>query len=531
MVKDTQERAKSARTQIDLFEAQRVEVNKAPDFEPTSDAVAAFREATKPGTPRKREPLPRTSTEKPSKRRKKSDSERQPSGAAQSRYNRNKSVLPGHPKILLLSNRQQAREVADFLYQRCYSFDDPLMKLQAKILNCSQHGLFVELPSKAAKKAGQALCKTRVCPICQRVLSVKRKKQFIAFVQDNIEQLKGYRFYHMVLTLRHSTDLDVRTHFYFEDLLRYFKELRGVTGGKATAQRLWWDKRVAGGFYSVEVTPSADGTAHIHLHILLAAKMPLWRADRSSEFLKDVRSWWMERTARHDVNAVSTQVHVEPVFTWAVDEESGEPLRDKKGEKIKNFVSQLTFEEDGVETGPESFAHLQEAVAECAKYTMKADAAALENFSDEMLRELLLTQRRYHGRFGIFHAKHPEAGRFKNLDRLNSDFVDLTEADAREAELHWCPVEQRRVPKSDARRVITSFRNTLARQGHGDKYRQLDASGKREVHNVNYYEFRDPTKLLEVTDKQQAMRELAKTIYLPYDAATDLPDNELGEAQ
>jgi hypothetical protein len=518
--KDTQGTRKSVPKSPHLFDPQPVNLQKPADFVPTSDGVAAFHAATKPGTARRTAALPRSASVKPSKRSKKGGPGQQALAADQSRYNRNKSAVAKHPKTRLESNRQSNREVAGLLYGRAQGYDDPFYRIARKIDNCSMHGAFLELSPTVANKIGQAMCKHRACPTCQRILAVKRRAAIDAFLTENFELVKGYKFYHLVLTLRHNAEDDVRTNFYFPDLIEYFKQLRGLTtGANREAQRSWWDKRVAGGFYSVEVTPSKDGTAHIHLHVLLMAKMPLWRKKQKSEFLKAVTLKWAELTGSQNVKGASWKVHLEPVYTFKKDED-GNPVLDAKGERVKEYARALTLGEENAE-------HLKAAVTECAKYTMKTDAKSLDGFSDSMLHDLLTQRHRYYGRFGVLHAKHPESSKYKNLNRLNADFKDLTEIDAKKAKQLWNPETQQVVERQFCKLSITPFRNTAARQAGGSIH--VDEDGKQRGGEV-YWTLLDRTRVTEFPSEFHMPKALSLTIYREYDEQDDLlPPVELAE--
>jgi hypothetical protein len=521
VLKYTQGTSKDVPNNPHTFENQPTKLKKSADFLPSSPALASFRIADRLAGDTKQPGLPRKAAGGHSKRAKKVDSQAQALAAPGSRYLGNKSSPSGHPVERLKSNQQQAREVAAVLKQRAYSFDDDFFRIGRKLENCAVYGAFRLLPSGAANKIGQAMCKHRGCPTCQRVLSIKRRDAATAFFKDNQEQLSGYYFYHLVLTLRHNAEEEVRTHFYLPDLIRYFKELRGVTG-KVTAWRKWWDKRVAGGFCSIETTPSKDKTAHIHMHILLIGKMPLWASGgktkdgkpkaRTSKFLEQVKLKWLELTGADRIEEASTQVHLEPVYTWKVDEQ-GEPLLDAKGEKIKDFAHKAKF------GGASADEHLLAAVSECAKYTMKTDAASLEMFSDDMLRDLLTQRHRYYGRFGILHAKHPDSSKFKNLNRLNADFKDLSEVDAKRAKSLWDPKEQATVRMEDTKAIVSPFRNMSAHQAGGSVHK--DEDGKARGHE-NYYQVIDPDKVIVCGNEQELAKNLSATIYKWPDKADQL---------
>jgi hypothetical protein len=424
-----------------------------------------------------------------------------------SRYYRNKSVPDSHPRARLESYRHKAMKVVQFLKEHAYGFDDPFWRNAQKVANCSLYGAFRVVSPTVAHSVGRALCKNRFCPICQRVLAHKRQCKMFTFVDANKEPLSKYYFYHMVLTLRHSVADDVRNGLYVSELVNNFKSLRGVTGGKVTEQRSWWDKRVAGGFYSVETEPGSDGSPHIHMHILLLAKMPLYNARKPllSEFLIRAKADWLQ------LSGDSTQVHVEPVFTWKKDED-GEFLLDANGKKQKEYARKVKF-------GGEGFEHLREAIAECAKYTLKTDTDSLGQFSDAFLHDLLSTKHRYFGRFGVLHARHPDSKQFKKLELLNTNFKDLEEIDAKEAVQLWDPERQILVSKSDTKMGITPFSNTRARTAGGSAYKDENGLNRGGEH---YYSIQDPTKFAEFPTMQEMPKALSLTIYRPYNPEIDL---------
>ncbi|RZJ91529.1 MAG: hypothetical protein EOO60_07900, partial [Hymenobacter sp.] len=132
----------------------------------------------------------------------------------------------------LVKVRIQCRNTVSFLESRSGLEADivnPLSKAAHKISNCALWGLFQSISPAVNYKVGTALCKSRLCPNCQRVLSAKRRTNFLDWFELNREKLAPYFFYHMVLTVRHSAAEDVRTGLYTPDMLAYFAELRGTS--------------------------------------------------------------------------------------------------------------------------------------------------------------------------------------------------------------------------------------------------------------------------------------------------------------
>ena len=442
-----------------------------------------------------------------------------------------------HPRTRLKSNRQQNLQVAQTLYERAFERNDALHKTAHKLRVCSTAGAFRLLSPSVCHKTGQALCRSRVCPTCQRALAHKRRAAFLGFFDLNREVMKKFHFYHMVLTLRHSREEDIRDCLYTKYLLDCFKQLRGTSFDKASGAALsddakeYWNKRVAGGIYSIETVPGSDGSPHIHLHLFVLAKMPLWRKGQASEFLKAMRSRWLEITGNGDVRGASTQVHLEPVYTWKMDEKTGQPLKDAKGNKVKNYVTKQHarfLPGASAEADEFQYEHLRAGVAECAKYTLKTDEASLSQFSDSFLYDLIETRHRYYGRFGCLHSKSADSKQFKELNRLSGDFKDLTRLDADELRQLFNPETGEIVAKSATTMVITNFRNVKARTASAAGTVMPDHKGTTSEH---YYSIIDPTKAVEYDPYSAAAvaKALSVTLYRRYKAEEDIATED--EAQ
>ncbi len=356
-----------------------------------------------------------------------------------------------------------------------------LQRAAGRLRNCSVHGLFRSHDDGANHLIGRALCKCRLCPNCQEALSVKRKRNAEAFFAANAEQLKPFYFYHMVLTVRHSAADNVRTGLYTGDVVKYFAALRGQGGTNDRAAKAWWNDRVAGSLYSVELKAGRDGSPHIHVHALLLARRPLWRADgKPSAFVGAARDRWQRITGD------STGVFVEPVYTL---DEAG----------AKQYYSPRT-------SGPDA---LRRAVAECAKYTLKTEPAALGAFSTAFIRDLLTTRNRYFGRTGIL-TKKGGGDMFTDLERLNTNFQDLEAAEERTAETMVNPETGAVARPEETRILMTPFANV----------QEVPAADGRST----YWALRDPTNAVrfghELTPDVQVF--LAQTLRRRYDPRADV---------
>lgn len=351
-----------------------------------------------------------------------------------------------------------------------------LVKAARKVENCSVMGLFRSLSTEVNHGVGRALCKCRVCPTCQRVVSHKRKAHLMSFFDVNEDRLKGYRFYHLVLTVRHSKAGGIRTNLYTSELLKYYTALRGSDGNRAAHQ--WWNQHVAGGTFSVELKAGRDGSPHIHIHSLLLSTVPLCGDVRKSAFEKELRRRWKHLTGD------STHVHLEPVYY--LDEQRQKVYFDAQQHEI---------------------AHLRRAVSECAKYTLKADADALRGFDADFVADLLATRNRYYGRFGVL-SRNKKDDAFEHLDMLNTDFKDLEQVQAHELEQLYNPQTGEVVPKEQTRLAMTSFRNTRARA---------------EDVGPGYYSFVNPDDVVYFTQQAQAAQALNYSLKRRHQPDQDMP--------
>ncbi len=434
---------------------------------------------------------------------------RQASAAACLDTNRNKSSRREHPLDHLKSNREQNRTTANNLHRRSYSADDKIYRTSNKIRVCSLYGAFRILSDSVANKIGQALCKCRLCPTCQRVLARKRGDALSKFFNTNRHVLSCYYIYHFVVTLRHSRDEDVRDNLYVSELVKKFKQLRGVTG-RTTEQRKWWDQRIAGGMYSVELTPGADGSPHIHLHCILLANMPLYRHSRGhqSSFIKRARLNWLELTED------SSNLYIEPIYTFRRNEETGIALRDDKGKRLKDYAVK----------GEASLEQLEAAFAECAKYTLKSEPEALDQFTDQFLTDLVESKNRYFGRFGCLHHRDARSEQFQNLDVLNTNFKDIEAVDEKRLQQLYNPETGEVQAITSTKIGITPFSNTRGKVAPVPVYRDERHKDGRVRGGETYYQMVHPQKVRELAfgaDKHLP-KALAATIYERYEPENDL---------
>jgi hypothetical protein len=405
------------------------------------------------------------------------------------------------PLQKLKENRLRCLETANILQQMAdYDFESPLHKAADRIRNCSLAGAFRSLSETVNHKVGQALCKNRLCPNCQAVLAARRRTAFMEWLDMNKKPLEGFKFYHMVLNVRHSVATKLRDGLYTEELVQFFRELRGLGGTCNRARKAWWDKRVSGGVYSVELAPGkTDVSAHIHIHITLfcaPGTIPIYRADRPSQFVKQATAIWRKLTK----DPKAKNIFLEPVYYIT---EAGKKEYYQEGQPVEL---------------------LYKAVAECMKYTLKSDESSLLGYTPAFLEELLTTPNRYYGRFGILTLKDKSPIIFCELERLNSNFQDLQQMVARELETLYNPETGEVHCKTETRIALSYFKNTRSKTAPMSVH---SARGDIPRGGEQYYQFRDPFEVtyLPPNGTRAAALFLARTTraeYLPgYDLADD----------
>lgn len=404
-----------------------------------------------------------------------------------------------HGLDLVRERRSECRATAHQLYRVSPSSapKDPVVIAGHKIKNCSMLGAFRSLPFESWHSSdvnyaiGRALCKNRLCPNCQRVLAAKRRKNAAGFFELNAEKLKRYRFYHLVLTLKHKSAEGVRTGLYTSELLKYYKRLRGADGNRAAAA--WWNQRVAGTSYSVELKAAKDGTAHIHMHILVMSKMPLYnhKTPSRSAFITSARERWRAITGDSD------GVFLEPVYF----------LQDER--KVYYDPSR------------DSVTVLQKAIAECMKYTLKADSEALAGFDYSFIRDLLTVRNRYYGRTGVLNAKCAASKQFAELGRLNTDFQDLEELTSNEWRQLFNPETGETYAKEETKISVAFFSNTRKRVAAGAS---IHHEPDRPRGGEEYYSFKNRSlaTFYGYEEKKPVAVHLAKSIRYEYHPENDL---------
>jgi hypothetical protein len=390
-----------------------------------------------------------------------------------------------------------------------------LLKAGKKIQNCRVVGLFQEVSPVVHYKVGAALCKQRLCPNCQRVLSAKRKQNTLAWFDLNREQLRKYFYYHMVLTVPHSEAEGVRTGLYVGEILENFARLRGTAKGMPGKVRkrvsTWWNSWIAGGFYHVETIPARnDKTAHTHVHVVVVAKKQLWNADYSkkSVFQKQIEPRWALLTKN---DKLFKGVFIDPVYY--IDEETGKRVNCHFGSSM----------------------NLEAAVSEATKYTMKVDSKSLDGFTDSFLDDMLTTRNRYYGRFGCLNAKDPASKQFEKLDMLCTDFKDLEQLSEIEARRLFNPETGEIVNKEDTRLLVTPFRNMKQTEtagwvegswaeGSARTNKQRVAGEKMVIGEMVYMLDKEVgyTSYYSPDDKAKAVGRMSMSLTNEYDAELDI---------
>jgi hypothetical protein len=318
------------------------------------------------------------------------------------------------------------------------NIQNALFKASGKIKNCNVVGLYQSISTETNYRVGSALCKNRLCPNCQRILAGKRRANFLDWFDLNRDKLRKYFFYHMVLTVRHSTAAGVRTGLYTPDMLSYFAELRGTSDTLAGAERRrlskTWKDYVAGGSYGVELKAGRDKSPHIHIHVFLIGNRRLANKAKDSAFLAHVRKEWKAITGDSD------GVFIKPVYY--LDEHKNE-VPCERGSDV----------------------HVDRAAMECMKYTIKADSEALVGYSNSFLVSLLTMRNRYYSRFGCLSGNDKSSAQFSQLDMLSADYQDLDRLTRLELNRLFDPTTGELVDKEDTSLLVAPHKNLKATPG------------------------------------------------------------------
>jgi hypothetical protein len=383
-----------------------------------------------------------------------------------------------------------------------------LAKSGRKIKNCRIMGLFQELPSGTHYRLGAALCKQKLCPNCQRVLSAKRKENISNWFVINRQALSKYFFYHMVLTVPHSAEEGIRTGLYVGELLESFSQLRGTSSNvppkRRARDRKWWDSWVSGGFYHVENKAGKD-SPHIHLHIIVAGKKKLFNAAQSSKFKHECSAKWAYLT---DNKSLLKGFFIEPVYY--IDPTTNQRVNCPEGGNMR----------------------VELAVSEASKYTMKTDSDTLSKFSDGFLADMLTARNRYYGRFGSFTAQqNKKTKEFQEIEMLRTDFKDLEQMSALEVARLFDPETGEIVAKEDTRLLVTPFRNMRATEkvgwveGDMKRGRKDRQAGERIVVGEQAYVLEKQVPITiyyEHFDKGRAVARMGSGLGNTYDPTLDI---------
>jgi hypothetical protein len=220
--------------------------------------------------------------------------------------------------------RAANRRSAEVLFRMSQNPNDQLLKASNQLRHCGTRLILRDFNSPEKRPAtnsglnlaGGWYCKSRLCPTCARKKAKIRQHNALKFIELEQKTLQGYHAYQVVLTLKHNTAEGVRTDFYLALLLNLWKKLRGRDHNRA--QRAWWDSKVQGTIWSVEIIKAKhDSTGHIHLHVLLFSKYsnltrkaePGKRTKpKKSVFEQQIQACWLGLTGD------SPQVHVEKAY-------------------------------------------------------------------------------------------------------------------------------------------------------------------------------------------------------------------------
>jgi hypothetical protein len=290
----------------------------------------------------------------------------------------------------LKSQRRGAKRIINH-YQN--STSKPIQEAVRKLKYCSVFSAFKEVNQSTGElhKVGQALCKNRLCPTCQRVLSKKRKSTILEYFKNEWETYKSDYFYHVVFTMKHNSK--VRNWNYASELVKAFKSLRSNR-----SSRQWFKESVRGGWYSVEVKMVND-LPHIHMHCIFISPNQL-----EGKFTRELKKEWLK------VTKDSSVVRVDKIYTKERSNTCEKPI-------IKPY-----------EPNTGSYLLLSPALAESAKYSVKMDFGSENDgyIREDILTDLLSNRTRLHGRFGCLYGVKELNAELTKEDDVNEKELDYS---------------------------------------------------------------------------------------------------------
>lgn len=182
------------------------------------------------------------------------------------------------------AHRAQAQTMEALL---ATSDDDAIQRLRDRIHQCSPWLIFAHTtPDERARtfKLHEAtFCRVRTCPVCQWRRSLRHVARFMEAWPAIVAEHPEHRWIHLTLTVRNVSVTELR------------EEIRRLnTAWKRLQQLKAFKTAVLGYVRNVEVTRSATGEAHPHMHVLLMVSKEYFKRKHLYIEHKEWRQMWRD---------------------------------------------------------------------------------------------------------------------------------------------------------------------------------------------------------------------------------------------
>ncbi len=159
------------------------------------------------------------------------------------------------------THRKESQEVEKIL--SLYEDDAWLRRLRDRMYQCSpwlifSHSATPDERGKTFRLHETTFCRVRGCPVCQWRRSLRHTARFLEMLPSLLKDHPRHKWVFLTLTVKNCNVNDLRPTI--KDLGRAWQRL---------SQRQEFRNAVKGYVKNIEVTRSADGSAHPHLHVLL----------------------------------------------------------------------------------------------------------------------------------------------------------------------------------------------------------------------------------------------------------------------
>ena len=157
-------------------------------------------------------------------------------------------------------HRKEAQTIEKMLSM--YEEDEWLKSLRDRITQCSPWLIFAHTTpderNRTFKLHETTFCRVRTCPVCQWRRSMRHVARFMEAWPAIVAEHPEHRWIHLTLTVRNVAVTELR-----EEIRRLNAAWKRLQQSKA------FKTSVLGYLRNVEVTRSATGEAHPHMHVLL----------------------------------------------------------------------------------------------------------------------------------------------------------------------------------------------------------------------------------------------------------------------